>query len=186
LLLNALWSQQQSGQALTNKHEAYSGIIKLPRRVRWLNMEPSFSPQHSHCWLVWDWMRDRRQLPFEMSAAEGRQCLNCRAPIDHLRGNAVTCSDRCRMNLSRRRRGALRRSVIAGSAEASVNGLALSAPDMHGQQHEVFMWIDRTRQVPDGWEEVPAGLSHHDAHAKLIRRCETEGSPVAATPSEAP
>jgi hypothetical protein len=106
LLLNALWGQTQSGQRQTTLHEAYAGSIRLPRRVRWLNVDQTVTPQHSHVWLVWDWQRNRHQQPYDISAGQGRQCMVCRGSIENLRPNALTCSARCRMALSRRSRSA--------------------------------------------------------------------------------
>ena len=72
LLLLAQWGKR-SGQALTTQHPAYDGRVRLPRRVRWFPKKAGdSSPQHSHCWVVWDWARDQTQLPFDISAGDPR------------------------------------------------------------------------------------------------------------------
>ena len=53
LLLRSLWGESQSGQALTTRHPAYAGRVKLPRRIRWFagtDADKGDSPRHDHCW----------------------------------------------------------------------------------------------------------------------------------------
>jgi predicted nucleic acid-binding Zn ribbon protein len=113
LLLRSLWGESQGGQALTTKHPAYHGRIKLPGRIRWLegtNEDKGVSPQHEHCWVCWNWSRDERMMPFEISAGDPRLkgCLVCGAPLDGRRRHATVCSNRCRVARSRRRGSNLR------------------------------------------------------------------------------
>jgi hypothetical protein len=108
LLLRSLWGESQSGQELTTRHSAYAGRVKLPRRIRWFantQADKGESPQHDHCWLVWDWSRDPAKLPFDLSAGDPRLkgCQVCGASLAHLRTGAKTCSVRCRAALRRRR-----------------------------------------------------------------------------------
>ena len=108
LLLRSLWGESQSGQALTTRHPAYAGRVKLPRRIRWFagtDADKGDSPQHDHCWLIWDWSWDPAKLPFDLSSSDPRLkgCQVCGASLAHLRDRAKTCSVRCRMKQSRRR-----------------------------------------------------------------------------------
>jgi predicted nucleic acid-binding Zn ribbon protein len=112
LLLRSLWGESQSGQAVTTKHPAYHGRIKLPGRIRWLegtNEDKGVSPQHEHCWVCWDWARDGAKMPFEISAGDPRLkgCLVCGAPMNGRRRDARVCSNPCRVTRSRRRRSNL-------------------------------------------------------------------------------
>jgi hypothetical protein len=73
LLLLAQWGESASGQALTTRHPAYAGRVRLPRRIRWFPKKAGdSSPQHNHCWVVWDWARDQTQMPFDISAGDPR------------------------------------------------------------------------------------------------------------------
>ena len=73
LLLLAQWGESASGQALTTQHPAYAGRVRLPRRIRWFPKKAGdSSPQHSHCWVVWDWARDQTQMPFDVSVGDPR------------------------------------------------------------------------------------------------------------------
>jgi hypothetical protein len=110
LLLNARWSEGKTyGQDLTTRHPAYAGKIKILDRIRWLagtDKDSGGSPQHNHCWLIWDWRRDPTKLPFDLSPGDPRLkngCAVCNTSLDHLRTGAKTCSARCRAALSRRR-----------------------------------------------------------------------------------
>jgi predicted nucleic acid-binding Zn ribbon protein len=117
LLLRSLWGESQGGQGRTSKHPAYAGRIKLPGRIRWLegtDEDKGGSPQHDHCWLCWDWSRDPRKMPFEISAGDPRLkgCLVCGSPMQGRRRDAEVCSDRCRVTRSRcRNRGLLTRAI---------------------------------------------------------------------------
>jgi hypothetical protein len=113
LLLRSLWGESRGGQTRTSKHLAYQGRIKLPGRIRWLEgtlEDKGVSPQHDHCWVIWDWRRDPSRMPFEVSAGDPRLkgCMVCGAPLDGHRRDATVCSARCRVRRSRKRRSILR------------------------------------------------------------------------------
>ena len=108
LLLRVLWAESKGGQLLTTRHPAYSGKLKTPRRIQWLEGTPldkGEMPVEEHCWFLWDWRRDSTRMPFDASAGDARlrACEVCGAPLDSKRRHAVVCSTSCRVTRHRRR-----------------------------------------------------------------------------------